>query len=71
MKACVDEYENCEIKEIKNKYLVRDPLVSKIAVDPDETNLTLLRGLNTEDGTIKEGEERTLSKSIRNLIEIA
>ena len=55
MKSCLDEYKNSEVSEIASQYIVGEPIVSRIAVAPDETNVDgRIRGIGTEDATLTE-----------------
>ena len=54
MKSCLDEYRQCTIEEIAEKYIEGQPSVESIPVNPDETN-PVIRGLKNENKTITEG----------------
>ena len=54
MKSCLNEYQQCTIEEIAEKYIEGQPSVDSIPVNPDETN-PVIHGLNNEDKTITEG----------------
>ena len=54
LKYCVKEFKDCDIKDIENKYIEGDPIISKYAVNPDEQT-EYIQGINTEDVTIDEG----------------
>ncbi|MBR4026503.1 MAG: hypothetical protein IKJ01_02945 [Lachnospiraceae bacterium] len=64
MKSCLEEYKDYDVNEISEKYIEGTPQVSKVAVLPDETNASMIRGLNTEDTTMTEG---TITYDIRFL----
>ena len=66
LKECIQEYENYTIKEIANRYIEDDPVISKTAVHPDEVShgAEQIRGLSTEDSSINEG---TVTYDIRFL----
>ena len=58
MKACVEEFRDCEIQEIAAKYIVGTPQVGVVPVDPDESNGTAqgeIAGTGVEDATMTEG----------------
>lgn len=58
MKDCVEEYKNCTVKDITEKYIEKDPEISATAVNPDETNRAekeSVTGMNTEDKSVNEG----------------
>ena len=58
MKACVEEFRDCEIHEIAAKYIVGTPQVGVVPVDPDESNGTVqgeVAGAGVEDATMTEG----------------
>ena len=58
MKACVEEFQDCEIHEIAAKYIVGTPQVGVVPVDPDESNGTVqgeVAGTGVEDATMTEG----------------
>lgn len=55
MKSCLDEYRDCDVKEIAEKYIESEPQVSKVAVAPDETNARI-RGMSNEDTSLTEGK---------------
>ena len=58
MKACVEEFRDCEIHEIAAKYIVGTPQVGVVPVDPDESNGTIqgeVAGTGVEDATMTEG----------------
>lgn len=55
MKSCLDEYQNCDVKEIAEKYIEGTPQVSEVAVAPGETNATKVRGIGNEDTVQGEG----------------
>lgn len=61
MKSCLEEYKDLNVNEIATTYIEGTPIVSKIAVLPDETTPSI-HGLNTEDVTITEG---TITYDIR------
>ena len=54
MKSCLEEYKDCEVKEIAEQYIEGQPQVSTIPVLPDEGG-TVISGLDTEDKSIHEG----------------
>ncbi|MCM1189273.1 MAG: hypothetical protein NC541_08245 [bacterium] len=54
MKACLDEYKNCDVNGIAEKYIEGQPQVSAIPVLPDEGG-TIISGMDTEDKSVREG----------------
>ncbi len=54
MKSCLEEYKDCEVKEIAEQYIEGQPQVSTIPVLPDEGG-TVISGLDTEDKSLQEG----------------
>ena len=64
MKSCLEEYRDCDVKEIAEKYIEGQPQVGEMAVAPDETNATKVRGLSNVDATRTEG---TITYDIRFL----
>ena len=56
MKSCMEEYEDCSIEEITQKYIEGEPQISDTAVHQDEVlEQSKIKGLNTEDKSITEG----------------
>ncbi len=55
MKACVDEYKDCDVDEIARKYIEGEPQVSGTPVFPDEDVDGRIRGAATEDSSVREG----------------
>ena len=60
--CCVEEYRDCDIRDIAGKYIEGQPEVSEVSVMPDETNAPRVRGLNDTDKTLTEG---TITYDIR------
>ena len=54
MKSCLEEYRDCSISDIVEKYIEGEPSVERIPVAPDETN-PVIRGMRNEDTTMTEG----------------
>ena len=54
MKSCLEEYRDCNVREIAEQYIEGQPQVSAIPVLPDESG-TVIHGLDTEDKSIHEG----------------
>lgn len=52
MQGCMKEYENCTPEEIAEKYIEGTPLISQFSLHP---NGDAIRGLNTEDKSLSEG----------------
>lgn len=58
MKGCIEEYGDCDVAEIAEKYIEGMPQVGEVPVMPDETNMavgTRIQGLSNEDATVMEG----------------
>lgn len=56
LKGCVEEFRNCDVKDIASRYIEGEPQVSEVPVAPDETNAaTVIHGIGTEDTTQTEG----------------
>ncbi len=54
MKACLDEYKDCDVNEIMGKYIEGKPQVSALPVLPDEGG-TVISGMDTQDKSVGEG----------------
>ena len=55
MKSCLQEYRECTIQEIAEKYIEGDLHISEIPVCPNEGTPEMIKGLSTEDTTMTEG----------------
>ena len=55
MKSCLEEYRDCDVKEIAEKYIEGQPQVSEVPVELDETNAPRIRGISNEDTSLNEG----------------
>ncbi len=55
MKACLVEYQDCDVDEIAEKYIEGQPQVSAVPVLPDEGG-TMISGMDTEDKSVREGD---------------
>ncbi len=65
LKCCLEDFRDCDVNEIAEKYIEGDPVINKIAVSPDETNASQrIHGIGTEDTTLTEG---TITYGIRFL----
>lgn len=65
MKNCLEEYQNCGITEIVDKYIEGKPQVAEVPAALDETNSaesSIIKGTWTEDKTMTEG---TITYDIR------
>ena len=63
MKGCVDEYSECSVDEIAEKYIEGTPEVGTVGVHIDDTNRPpkapeVITGSNNEDSTLTEGTVR-------------
>ncbi len=54
MKSCLEEYKDCDVNEIAEKYIEGQPQVSAVPVLPDEEG-TIISGMDTEDKSVREG----------------
>ena len=54
MKSCLEEYKDCDVNEIAEKYIEGQPQVSAVPVLPDEDS-TIISGMDTEDKSVHEG----------------
>ena len=54
MKACLEEYKDCDVNDIAEKYIEGTPQVSAVPVLPDE-EATVISGMDTEDKSVHEG----------------
>ena len=54
MKSCLEEYKDCDVNEIAEKYIEGQPQVSAVPVLPDEDG-TIINGMDTEDKSVHEG----------------
>ena len=54
MKSCLEEYKNCDVNDIAEKYIEGQPQVSAVPVLPDEGG-TVISGMDTEDKSVHEG----------------
>lgn len=60
MKSCMEEYRDCDVSDIVEKYIEGVPQVGTVGVHPDETNQTInsgnsISGMRNEDVTLTEG----------------
>ena len=55
MKSCLEEYQDCDVKEIAEKYIEGQPQVSEVPVELDETSAPRIRGISNEDTSLREG----------------
>ncbi len=54
MKSCLEEYKDCDVNDIAEKYIEGQPQVSTVPVLPDERG-TVISGMDTEDKSVREG----------------
>ena len=65
MKNCLEEYQDCDVNEIAEKYIEETPQISEVAVAPDESNkVSMIHGAGNEDVSLTEG---TVTYDIRFL----
>ena len=56
LKYCVEEFKDCEIADIRDRYIVGKPEVASVPIEPDKTNVgPLIQGERTEDKSLTEG----------------
>jgi len=55
MKSCLQEYQDCDVREITEKYIEGKPQVSEVPVAPGETNAPLIHGISSQDASPNEG----------------
>ena len=75
MKGCVNEYSDCTVDDIVEKYIEGTPEVGSVGVHVDDTNrpkksTDVIKGSNNEDSTLTEEHCSTmfaLTQSHRNL----
>ena len=53
MKSCLEEYKDCDVNDIAEKYIEGQPQVSTVPVLPDEDS-TIIDGMDTEDKSVHE-----------------
>ncbi len=54
MKSCLNEYRDCDVKDIAERYIEGTPQVGKVLVAPDETNAPRIRGISSQDTSLTE-----------------
>ena len=65
MKNCLEEYRDCDVDEIAEKYIEGIPQVGEAAVAPDESSqASMIHGTGNEDASLTEG---TVTYDIRFL----
>ena len=55
VKSCVEEFRDCDVKDIASRYIEGEPQVSEVPVMPDETNASKIRGVSNVDASRTEG----------------
>lgn len=55
MKSCLQEYQDCDVREIAEKYIEGQPQVGEVPVAPGETNAPMIHGISGEDTSPNEG----------------
>ena len=55
MKSCLEEYRDCDVEEIAEKYIEGQPQVGEVPVELDETSAPRIRGISNEDTSLREG----------------
>ena len=61
MKSCLEEYKDCDVNDIAERYIEGQPKVSEVPVLPDEA-APVITGMDTADKSIREG---TINYDIR------
>lgn len=62
MKSCLEEYKDCDVNDIAEKYIEGQPQVSAVPVLPDEGG-TVISGMDTEDKSVREGTVMTFASA--------
>ncbi len=55
MKYCLDEYKDCDVKDIEEKYIEGTPEIGSVGVHSDQTNAKIT-GMSNEDISVNEGK---------------
>ena len=55
MKHTMKEYQEYDVQEIVEKFILGEPKVAETSVLPDETNVPKVLGIGVEDGSLTEG----------------
>lgn len=67
MKSCLEEYKDCDVNDIAEKYIEGQPQVSAVPVLPDEGG-TVISGMDTEDKSVREGKEPIRNYDLLSII---
>ena len=76
MKHTMKEYEDYDVKEIMEKFILGEPQIAKVSVLPDETNLPKIAGVGVEDCSLTEGsitydiQFRTLVPNTKEIVQM-
>jgi len=63
MKSCLEEYKDCTVKEIEEKYITGEPVINAVALLPGEANApTRIQSVGQEDVSL---DEHTITYDIR------
>lgn len=57
LKSCTDEFKDCEIRDIAEKYIEGQPEIGSVGVLPDQTNRRI-NGISNEEPSVSEGSVR-------------
>ena len=69
MKNCLEEYRNCDVDEITEKYIEGTPQVGEVAVAPDESNrVSVIQGAGNEDTSLTEGTVSMIFDILQSLL---
>ena len=56
LKYCVEEFQESEIADIRERYIIGKPEVASVPTEPDKTNaISYIQGERTEDKSVTEG----------------
>ena len=56
LKYCVEEFQESEIADIRDRYILGKPEVASVPIEPDKTNvISYIQGERTEDKSLTEG----------------
>lgn len=54
MKSCLEEYKDCTVAEIAERYIEGTPAIDEWALQPDETAPTRIQSVGQEDNSLRE-----------------
>ncbi|MCI8388635.1 MAG: hypothetical protein HFE63_09245, partial [Clostridiales bacterium] len=50
-----EEYKDCDVKDIEEKYIEGTPEIGTVAVMPNQTNSNKITGMPNDDASVNEG----------------